>query len=66
MIVVIFAEISDPLSHVAKDKIVAISLKEAISTKMNALPNALGDSYTEFLRTIQGDTLQQLERVLSN
>jgi hypothetical protein len=33
---------------------------------MNVLPDAMGDSYTEFLRTIEGDTLQQLEWVLAN
>lgn len=32
---------------------------------MNALPNELGDRYEEFLGTIEGDTLKQLERLLA-
>jgi hypothetical protein len=61
MIIIIFAEISHPLSHVAQYIVVAISIHDAVSAKMNVLPDAMGDSYTEFLRTIEGDTLQQLE-----
>ena len=32
---------------------------------MNALPNELGDEYIEFINTIEGNTLQQLERMLA-
>ncbi len=41
-----------------------MSLHEAISAKLSALHNELGDRYIEFISTIDGDTLQQLERVL--
>jgi hypothetical protein len=43
-----------------------MSLHKAISAKLSALHNELGDRYIEFISTIDGDTLQQLERVLDS
>ena len=36
-------------------------LSEAVAAKLNGLPNALGQSYQEFLGTIDNDTLRKLE-----
>ena len=57
---------SDSAFHtLLQDHYLAISLHEAVSAKMNALPNELGDEYIEFINTIEGNTLQQLERMLA-
>jgi len=49
-----------------KDIVLSISLREAVSTKMNGLPIELGQKYQEFLSAIENDTLQQLEEVLAS
>ncbi|KAL9189207.1 hypothetical protein ACHAXT_011697 [Thalassiosira profunda] len=45
----------------AKDVACTTPLSEAVAAKLNGLPNALGQSYQEFLGTIDNDTLRKLE-----
>lgn len=50
-----------------KDMVTITSLHEAISIKMNDLPNQLGhQKYHVFRSTIENDTLRQLEEAISN
>jgi hypothetical protein len=49
-----------------QDELLSTSLREAISAKMSALHNELGDGYMEFISTIDGDTLRQLESGLDS
>ena len=49
----------------ANDVVITTSFHEAVSTKMNGLAAQLGDEYQEFLASINSDTLQEIQAILS-
>ena len=49
-----------------QDVVFAAAFHEAVSTKLNTLPNQLGVKYQDFLASIEPGTLQQLEEALKS
>jgi len=46
-----------------QDIVISTSLHEAVSTKLNSLPNELGQNYQEFCLA-ENDALRQLKEVI--